>query len=138
MGDPMARILLAEDDGMVADTVLTMLRSGGHDVAWAKHGDEAICLFRGEEFDLVFCDVHMPGKDGFEVIEEIRRSSPNIPIVSMTGSYPRATGGAHLDPAFLRASSKVGATKMIAKPFRAIELLTLVGQCLELDSAPAK
>jgi CheY-like chemotaxis protein len=72
----------------------------------------------------------MPGKDGLEVTEEIRRLSPHIPIVSMTGSYPRDTGGAHLDPAFLNASKKVGATRVIAKPFRAHELLAIVIECL--------
>ncbi|HZF35696.1 MAG TPA: response regulator [Candidatus Angelobacter sp.] len=126
----MARILMAEDDGLVADAVQTMLRSGGHDVILASHGEEAIRLFREQAFDLVLSDVHMPGKDGLEVTEEIRRLSPDIPIVSMTGSYPRDTGGAHLDPAFLIASKKVGATRVIAKPFRAREILALVLECL--------
>jgi CheY-like chemotaxis protein len=95
----MARILVAEDDLLVGDTVQTMLRSGGYEVVLARNGDEAIRIFGEQKFDLVLCDVHMPGKDGLEVTEEIRRLSPDIPIVSMTGSYPRDTGGAHLDPA---------------------------------------
>ena len=133
----MARILVAEDDLLVADTVQAMLRSGGHEVVLAKRGDEAICLFRDQTFDLVLCDVHMPGKDGLEVTEEIRRLSPDIPIVSMTGSYPRASGGAHLDPAFLNASKKAGATKVLAKPFRTQELLALVQGCLGKAGATA-
>ena len=136
MGTPtMARILVAEDDLLVADTVQTMLRSGGHEVVLANRGDEAIRLFREQIFELVLCDVHMPGKDGLEVIDEIRQSSPHIPVVSMTGSYPRASGGAHLDPAFLKASKKVGATKVLAKPFRAHELLAIVRDCLGEASA---
>ena len=127
----MARILVAEDDLLVADTVQTILRTGGHEVVLANRGDEAIRLFREQTFDLVLCDVHMPGKDGLEVIDEIRQSSPHIPVVSMTGSYPRATGGAHLDPSFLRASLKVGASKMIAKPFRSHEILAVVQECLQ-------
>lgn len=126
----MARILLVEDDLPVADTIQAMLRSGGYDVDWAARGDDAIRLFQEEDFDLVLCDVHVPGKDGFEVIAEIRQFSPNIPIVSMTGSYPRDTGGAHLDPGFLRTSGKVGATKVITKPFRVHEILALVQECL--------
>ena len=66
----MARILVAEDDGPVADVVQTMLRSGGYEVVLAKNGDEAIRIFREQDFDLVLCDVHMPGKDGLEVTEE--------------------------------------------------------------------
>jgi CheY-like chemotaxis protein len=133
----MARILLAEDDLLVADAVQTMLRSGGHEVVLAKRGDEAIRLFREQTFDLVLCDVHMPGKDGLEVTEEIRRSSPHIPIVSMTGSYPRDSGGAHLDPAFLNASKKVGATRVLAKPFRVHDLLAVVQGCLGEAGATA-
>jgi CheY-like chemotaxis protein len=126
----MARILLAEDDLLVGDTVQAMLRSGGYDVVMVRSGDEATVVFGEQTFDLVLCDVHMPGKDGLEVIEEIRQLSPDIPIVSMTGSYPRDTGGAHLDPAFLNASKKVGATTVLAKPFRAHELLATVRGCL--------
>jgi CheY-like chemotaxis protein len=127
----MARILVAEDDVLVADTVQSMLRSGGHEVILAQHGDEAIRLFREQSFDLLVCDVHMPGKDGFEVIEEIRQLCPHMPVVSMTGSFPRASGGAHLDPGFLRASRKAGASKVIAKPFRAHEILAIVQECLD-------
>jgi hypothetical protein len=55
----------------------------------------------------------------------------------MTGSYPRASGGAHLDPAFLKASKKVGATRVIAKPFRPHELLAIVRDCLGEAGAAA-
>ncbi|HEV8715686.1 MAG TPA: response regulator [Candidatus Binatia bacterium] len=126
----MARILVAEDDLLVADTVQTMLRSGGYEVILVRNGDEAVRMFREQDFDLVLCDVHMPGKDGLEATEEIRRLSPGVPIVSMTGSYPRHTGGAHLDPAFLNATKRVGATRVLAKPFRAHELLAIVRGCL--------
>ena len=116
-GEPtMARILVAEDDVEVGDTVEMMLRRGGHEVVLAHRGDEAIRLFQESAFDLVLCDVHMPGKDGIEVIQEIRQCSPHMPVVSMTGSFPRATGGAHLDPGFLRSTTRVGATKVITKP----------------------
>jgi len=102
----MARILVAEDDELVANVVLAMLRSGGYEVVLAKNGTEAVRIFGEQQFDLVLCDVHMPGKDGLEVTEEIRRAAPDMPIVSMTGSYPRDTGGAHLDPAFLNAGRR--------------------------------
>jgi CheY-like chemotaxis protein len=133
----MARILVAEDDELVANVVLTMLRSGGYEVVLAKNGAEAVRIFGEQQFDLVLCDVHMPGKDGLEVTEEIRRAAPDMPIVSMTGSYPRDTGGAHLDPAFLNAAKKVGATRVLAKPFRAYELLALVQDCLGAAAATA-
>jgi len=132
-----ARVLVIEDDLFVGDTVQTMLRSGGHEVVLALRGDEGLQLFQEQAFDLVLCDVHLPGRDGLEVIEEVRGCSPDIPIISMTGSFPRASGGAHLDPGFLRASKKVGTTKVLAKPFRAHELLALVQGCLGEAGATA-
>jgi CheY-like chemotaxis protein len=71
----------------------------------------------------------MPGRDGHQVIEEIRRSSNEIPIISMSGSSERATGGAHLDSPSARISG--GATKVITKPFRARDLLALVRELVE-------
>ena len=81
----MARVLVIEDDLAVGDTMQGMLRSGGHEVVLALRGDEGLRLFQEQGFDLILCDVHMPGKDGFEVIEEVRRCSPDTPIISMTG-----------------------------------------------------
>jgi CheY-like chemotaxis protein len=110
-------------------TIETMLRSAGHEVVSAADGDNGIRRFREQKFDLVLCDVHMPGKGGHEVIEEIRRSSNEVPIIWMSGSSGWASGGAHLDPAFLRAGG--GATKVITKPFRAHEILALVRELVE-------
>jgi len=63
-GRSLARILLAEDRRNGRRHRPTMLRSGGHDVAWAKHGTKRLSLQTGEEFDLlVFCDVTMPRKE---------------------------------------------------------------------------
>jgi len=131
-----ARILLVEDDGDVRATVAMMLRSGGHEVVAAADGDAGIRLFREQRFDLVLCDVHMPGRDGIEVVEEIRRAHA-IPIIQMTGSAERVSGGAHLAPRVLQASAKAGVLKVIAKPFRAQELLALVRQCIESLPNPA-
>jgi len=127
----MARILVIDDDKLVRVTVQTMLAAGGHEAVLAVDGEDGIVQFRNRQIDLVLCDTAMPRKDGFETIRDIRRLSPGIPIISMTGSYPRPSGGAHLDPGFLQMSKQAGATKVIAKPLRLEELLALIRQCLE-------
>lgn len=108
-----------------------MLLSAGHDVVFAVDGDDGVRKFREQAVDLIVCDVFMPRKDGFEAISEIGGLSADIPIISMTGSLPRPSGGAHLDPNYLRMSRQLGATKVIAKPFRAHELLAVARQCLD-------
>lgn len=125
-----ARILVVDDNQEVREIVESMLLSADYEVVLAIDGEDAIRQFQEQRFDLVICDVFMPKKDGFEAIREIRGLSATVPIISMTGSYPRPSGGAHLDPNYLRMSSLLGATKVIAKPFRARELLALVRQCL--------
>lgn len=130
----MACILVVDDDPEVREIVESMLLSAGHEVVLAADGDDGVRKFREQPVDLIVCDAIMPKKDGFEAIREIRSLSADVPIVSMTGSFPRPSGGAHLDPNYLRMSQQFGATKVIAKPFRAPELLALVRQCL--DSSP--
>jgi CheY-like chemotaxis protein len=133
----MARILLVDDDEPVRATVQAMLVDRGHEVIPAVDGEDGILRFREQRFDLVICDVIMPNMDGLEMVRELRRLSRDIPIISMTGSFMRSTGGAHLNAVYLRLCSELGATKVIAKPFRASELMPLVEQCLDPVQAQA-
>lgn len=135
----MARVLVIDDDDLIRDTVKVMLASGGHEAVLAIDPEDGVRRFRQEAYDLIICDVFMPTKEkGIETIAALREISAATPIVSMTGSFPRPSGGAHLDPEFLRMAREIGATQVIAKPFKAAELLALVRQCLEPRSAPAK
>ena len=130
----MARILVIDDDELVRGTVQAMLESDGHEAVLAVDGDDGVRRFHQQRFDLVLCDVFMPQKEGLETVREIRQSSRETPIISMTGSVPAGDGG-RLDPDFLRMSSALGATRTIAKPFRPRELLALVRECLQSTGA---
>jgi len=125
----MARILVIDDDELVRGTVQAMLESDGHEAVLAIDGEDGLRRFHQQRFDLVLCDVFMPQKEGLETVREIRQSSRETPIISMTGSAPASDGG-RLDPDFLRMSGALGATRTIAKPFRPRELLALVRECL--------
>jgi len=127
----MARILVIDDDNLLRETVSTMLVAGGHEVILAVHGDDGVRLFQEQPIDLVVCDVFMPQKEGLETVQEIRRLSASVPIISMTGSFtpePKSSSGG--DPDFLRMARAFGATQTITKPFRMADLLGLVRQCL--------
>ena len=132
----MARILLVDDDDMVRLTVQRMLADSGYEVVAAVDGEDGLLQFQQRPFDLIICDVIMPNMDGLEMLREIRRLSTDVPIISMTGSFMRSTGGAHLNAIYLRLCSELGATKVIAKPFRGHDLLPLVRQCLGQPRAP--
>jgi DNA-binding response OmpR family regulator len=132
----MARILVIDDDALVRETIKAMLVAGGHDVSTAVDGDDGCAQFSRSRFDLVICDMFMPGKDGIETVKELRESAPAVPIIGTTGggSY-RAVS--NLDPdGLLRMSRTLGATQTIPKPFKIGDLLAAVQACLSIANAP--
>ena len=68
-----ARILLVEDDERLAQLVSDALTKAGWQVTHAALGDDGEALMRREHFDVVLLDGHLPGKDGFDVLRDVRR-----------------------------------------------------------------
>lgn len=68
-----ARILLVEDDERLAQLVSDALTKAGWQVTHAARGDDGEALMRRERFDVVLLDGHLPGKDGFDVLRDMRR-----------------------------------------------------------------
>ncbi|MFY8083394.1 MAG: winged helix-turn-helix domain-containing protein [Rubrivivax sp.] len=68
-----ARLLLVEDDERLAQLVSQALTRAGWQVTHCARGDEGEALLRREAFDVVLLDGHLPGKDGFEVLRDVRR-----------------------------------------------------------------
>lgn len=79
-------ILLVEDDKVFGQTMKDFLEMNGFAVDWAKDGISAITLFRESNPRLILLDVQLPGKDGFEVATEIRKSNSFVPIIFITGT----------------------------------------------------
>lgn len=110
------RILVVDDDPMVATTVQRVLRPEGYDVDVALSGADALTRAREHHPDLVVLDVMMPGTDGFDVCRQLRAEA-SIPILLLTargGTSDRVHG---LD---------VGADDHLVKPFAYAELLARV------------
>jgi len=81
---PTTRVLVAEDEAPLRNLVELSLLNSQYEVITANDGQEAIDKFRHDgPFDLVILDIMMPRKDGFEVLQEIRRES-DVPIVILT------------------------------------------------------
>jgi CheY-like chemotaxis protein len=114
----MAHILLIEDDELLRDTLLQMLEREGHHVAEAADGEQGLLRFgSGSGIDLVITDMLMPGFDGTQVIGELLRRQPGLPVIAISG------GRRVLTPAFsLETARLMGATNVLAKPFGRSEL----------------
>ena len=79
----MSLILIVEDERELADSLELYLRSNNYQTERAHNGEEALTLFRAAKPDLVLLDVTMPKKDGFEVLQTIRREA-KTPVIMLT------------------------------------------------------
>lgn len=77
------RILICEDDPDIQEILHSFLVAEGYEVSSVGTGEEALTLFSAEEPDLVLLDVLLPGKDGWDVLREIRRQS-DTPVIMLT------------------------------------------------------
>ena len=121
------RILVVEDDPSIRRVLQIVLSQAGYQVIEAGDGHEAMRLWCDQGADLVITDLHMPNKNGLEVIIELRALSPSTPIVAMTG------GGRSNDIELLGDARLFGAVRTVAKPFRFEEMLAVVQQELDRD-----
>jgi len=80
------RILIVEDDEVLGETLKDFFEANELSVAWAQDGNAGLKLFKSFNPQLILLDVILPGKDGFDVITEIRTTNTTIPIILMTGT----------------------------------------------------
>jgi DNA-binding response OmpR family regulator len=123
----MNRILIAEDEERVGSFIQKGLKAAGFTATASADGEEALALARSGEFDLMILDIGMPGKDGFEVLRELRGSGNRIPVVILTArdNVSDTVGGL-----------EGGADDYVTKPFRFEELLARVRVRLRVEPAP--
>ena len=107
------RILLAEDDAVLADGLMLSLRNSGYAVDWVKTGAEADAALAAQAFDLVILDIGLPKLPGHEVLRRMRARGSTTPVLILTaldGVEDRVKG---LD---------LGADDYMPKPFNLSEL----------------
>ncbi len=79
------RIFVVDDHRDIAEGLADVLRLHGHEVEVAFNGEQAIRIFREQDFDIAFMDVMMPGMNGVESFLEIRKIKPDAKVIMMTG-----------------------------------------------------
>jgi CheY-like chemotaxis protein len=83
----MRRILIVDDERLVADTLALVFQKGGFQTKAAYSVDEAMEDAREFAPDLLLCDITMPGKDGLALVQEITQALPGCRIMVLTGFY---------------------------------------------------
>ena len=121
----MNRILIAEDEPRLASFLEKGLRSNGFVTSVAEDGTKASMMAQDDEFDLLVLDLGLPGKDGTEVLRELRSSGQRMPVIILT---------ARDDTSDRIAGLEAGADDYIGKPFHFEELVARVRARLRGDS----
>lgn len=114
-------VLVVDDDKLVLQGATRLLGTLGYEAVPARSGDQALQIFdeKKDEIDVVLLDLVMPGRDGAEVLRELRAMDPKVRVVVSSG-YPMEGRD--------RALKKLGAAAFVRKPFSTEELVrTLEG-----------
>lgn len=123
----MNRILIAEDEPRIAAFIEKGLRSNGFTSSVATDAQQTLAMVLSHEFDLLIMDLGLPGKDGLQILEELRGQGEQIPIIILT-----ARDDIHDKVAGLEG----GADDYMTKPFQFAELLARVRLRLRSNYLP--
>jgi len=117
----MSRVLVAEDELDIRSLARLLLELAGHHVLEAADGDSALALLSAErQVDVVLLDLRLPGRDGWEVMSELRangRLSNGLRVVVFS---------AQMEPKDYERAEKEGASGYLTKPFSEDDLLAAV------------
>jgi two-component system, OmpR family, response regulator MprA len=126
MGDMAHRVLVADDDRAIRESLQRALELDGYEVETTADGVETLSTLRAEPFDLAILDVMMPGVDGLGVCRVLRADGSRIPVLMLTARVETPDRVAGLD---------AGADDYLPKPFELDELLARMRALLR-RSAP--
>jgi DNA-binding NtrC family response regulator len=118
----MSKILVIDDERSIRSTLKDILEYEKYQVDLAEDGQQGIDLVRKNEYDIVLCDIKMPGMDGIEVLEKIQILAPDVPVVMISGH-------GNIDTAV--ESIKKGAFDYIEKPLDLNRLLITIRNAMD-------
>jgi two-component system OmpR family response regulator len=121
------RILIVEDDALLADGLARSLRQSGYAVDWLDTAERAMLAVEHETFDLVILDVGLPGMDGFELLRRLRRAEHYVPVIVVTARDAVSDRVRGLD---------LGADDYLVKPFAFEELAARIRALIRRGHKP--
>jgi two-component system OmpR family response regulator len=123
------RLLLVEDDAMIGETVLQVLRGEHYAVDWVRDGAMADTALRSEQYDLVLLDLGLPQRDGLEVLRALRSRRDTTPVLVATARDAVGDRIAGLD---------AGADDYVVKPYDSDELLARIRALIRRSAGRAE
>lgn len=123
------RLLLVEDDSMIGEAVLDLLRAEQYAVDWVRDGDAADTALRTQAYDLVLLDLGLPQRDGLTVLRDLRARKNRTPVLVATARDAVAQRIEGLD---------AGADDYVLKPYDLDELLARIRALLRRAAGRAE
>lgn len=108
------RVLLVEDDLLIAESLIESLEDDAYSVDWSKNGHDAILSIKSQPYDLILLDLGLPEIDGMSVLDTLRRALIDTPVLIITARDQIQDRVKGLD---------AGADDYLTKPFAMTELL---------------
>lgn len=127
----MADILVADDTRAIRRALVILLEEAGHSVRLATDGEEALAEWRRKRPDMILLDVMMPKRNGYQVLAQIRRADPALPIIFLS-----AKGS----PADIALGLDLGSDDYLPKPFDRDVLLSRINAVFrrsQISAAPS-
>ena len=127
----MKKILVIEDEQVIRENILKLLKAEGYDVMGAENGAQGLSLAVSNLPDVIVCDVMMPQLDGYGVLAALRSHpvTATVPFVFLTGKADRSE---------MRQGMELGADDYLTKPFTKAELVGAVSSRLKKQAALAQ
>ncbi len=123
------RLLLVEDDMMIGETVLDVLRAEHFAVDWVRDGVMAETALKSQHYDLVLLDLGLPKRDGLEVLKNLRARHDSTPVLVVTARDAVGDRIAGLD---------AGADDYVLKPYELDELLARIRALIRRSAGRAE
>ncbi len=120
-GGPRSRVLVVDDDALVCRSLRQLLGSQGYETACATGARQAVQMLDEQGFDLVLCDVRMPGESGLDLVERINEEHPEVAVLMVSGLDDRQVAERALE---------LGAYDYVVKPFRPNDMFVAVANAL--------
>ncbi|HED05504.1 MAG TPA: response regulator [Ignavibacteria bacterium] len=120
----MESILIVDDDLTLCKVLQEELSEVGYDAKYVNSGETALNFVSDNKVDLMLLDLKMPGKNGFDVLKELKRKGTKIRVIVLT---------AYADVKSAIESAKLGAIDFISKPYDFDELLITIREVLQKD-----
>lgn len=119
----MPRILVVDDEPSIVRPLMFILKKKGYEVLTASNGEEGLLIARTKKPDLIFLDVMMPKKNGYEVCQELKQDPElqKIYVIILTARGVEPTE---------EEKKQIGANEFMSKPFSPIKVVEKVGAIL--------